>query len=40
LKENAGSRNVKLTKEELQSIDEIVVRIKIIGERYLPCASQ
>ncbi|KIM25550.1 hypothetical protein M408DRAFT_208267 [Serendipita vermifera MAFF 305830] len=34
LKDNIGSRGVTLTTEELQSIDEIVNRIKVVGERY------
>lgn len=34
LKDNIGSRGVTLTSEELQSIDEIVNRIKVVGERY------
>ncbi|KIM25549.1 hypothetical protein M408DRAFT_331106 [Serendipita vermifera MAFF 305830] len=33
LKDNIGSRGVTLTAEELQSIDEIVNRIKVVGER-------
>ena len=33
LKENVGARKVTLTKAELDSIDEIVGRIKVIGER-------
>ncbi|KIM29439.1 hypothetical protein M408DRAFT_328711 [Serendipita vermifera MAFF 305830] len=34
LKENVGSRKVTLTSDELGAIDEIVKRIKVIGERY------
>jgi aryl-alcohol dehydrogenase-like predicted oxidoreductase len=34
LKENVGARRVKLTEEEMRSIDEIVARIEVIGARY------
>ncbi|PVF96488.1 Aldo/keto reductase [Serendipita vermifera] len=34
LKENVGSRNITLSSEELASIDDIVKRIGVIGERY------
>ncbi|KAG8755311.1 hypothetical protein FRC14_004153 [Serendipita sp. 396] len=34
LKENVGSRDVTLSAEDCKAIDEIVNRIKVIGERY------
>jgi len=34
LKDNVGSRDVQLTKEDCKAIDDILERIKVVGERY------
>ncbi|CAG7848366.1 Aldo-keto reductase yakc [NADP(+)] [Serendipita indica DSM 11827] len=39
LKENIGSRDVQLTNEDFKAIDDILERIKVVGERYTGGAS-